>query len=82
MDCQARVLALHTQHMELAVQPAAACSACGARRACQGDGDAGERGAFAVALEPGLAVGSTVTLRLQDERVRTLLAGTPDDAVG
>lgn len=66
MDCQARILALHTHSMELAVQPATACSACGTRRSCQG-GTEGR--VFSLALEPGLAVGSTVILRLPDERL-------------
>lgn len=69
MDCQARILALHTHSMELAVQPAAACSACGARRSCQGGDEQHGGRVFSLALEPGLAVGSTVTLRLPDERL-------------
>lgn len=66
MDCQAHVLALHAHRMDISVQPATACRACGARRSCQG-GTEGR--VFSLPLAPGLAVGSTVTLRLPDGRL-------------
>lgn len=66
MERNARVIAIHATHMEVAVQPAAACSACGARKACQGE--AADR-VFALPLAPSVQVGSEVSLTIEDHHL-------------
>ncbi|WP_183632661.1 SoxR reducing system RseC family protein [Niveibacterium umoris] len=66
MERTARVIAIHPGHMDVAVQPAAACSACGARKACQGE--SADR-VFALPLAPGVVLGAEVSLALEDHRL-------------
>ncbi len=66
MERTARVVAIHADHMEVAVHAAAACGACGARKACQGDAAAR---VFALPIVPGVEAGSDVSLALEDHRL-------------
>ncbi|MDP5237975.1 SoxR reducing system RseC family protein [Uliginosibacterium sp. 31-16] len=62
IERQGRIIAIHANHMELAVQPEAACSACGARQACQGEKN---RTVLSLPLQPGLAAGDQVALSME-----------------
>lgn len=66
MERSGRVIAIHPRHMDVAVDPAPACNACGARKACHGGQD--ER-VVALPRTPGIAVGATVSLALEDHRL-------------
>ncbi|GAB2880320.1 hypothetical protein GCM10027046_05470 [Uliginosibacterium flavum] len=66
IERQAKIIAIHADSIQLAVQPEAACSACGARKACQGDSAAN---VFSLPLQPGLSVGEHVALQMESSTI-------------
>ncbi|MBS1208401.1 MAG: positive regulator of sigma RseC/MucC [Proteobacteria bacterium] len=62
IERRGKVIAIHTDSIQVAMQPESACSACGARRACQGEA-AGR--VFSLPLHPGLRCGDTVSLQME-----------------
>lgn len=66
IERRARVLARNASTMQVAVEAASACAACGARKACQGD--AAER-VITLPAAPGVAAGEAVSLSLDLQRL-------------
>jgi positive regulator of sigma E activity len=66
-----RIIAIHAEGIDVLIQPEAACTACGARKACQGE-RAGQR--ISMPLQPGLSLGDSVAITMQsDALIRSAL---------